>query len=876
MTTSFHSKERFITNRFIVWIIFVGISGISAMKRGPSRLLTLDTGKVKHSQTPLTTTIINVVIDEVLFHPPCKGIERGCPSPILITQKFPNSLEVAIQDLTFESFIHSLRSRILSIFLKIEQDLPAHCIRDKLPENRINSIKDVADVSLRASPETMYIQSIYALSSYGIDGQNFDGMNINNCGNARFESRPEWKAKEWIHVSFTVQDRIQALEKIQLDWGEFVKRLRLEKEIDAITMKEYPEGNRPASPVARDQGQEPICWMMAAASLLRTKHEDLTEIPHIVLVDEMKKIEKEVRGFWKEFRRKYDEDKVTGMTYWIKSEWWKLTQTPDMKKAYPFDWTESILQESFLEQLSLSKGLILQKFWNLHGFSFVEKFESEQHQEPKIREMLQKERALIALAGSSWERVIKELPESPPDFENEPGHFVLLDRFDSGYYFLKNSHGPTGGSRGATDGKVRILEDVFKDLDYTVYFIGKTHSTHTSLEENGWMWAVATVSQTKRGNRYPLQELVEEVKEQWYTLLAFSEWRERINIQSGHWSAEQDQDWRRTGWWNVDSEYPNNKPLVVTDKYLDSKGLQCSEGMSFSGASAKQMKMLKQRLQESPVQTAVILFDPFSWKRMVTKFTKFYEINGDGSDPGESQLVVLMGSFRKAHGEVIFFLKDTHGLNGHRTAEHRRSIIKVPEEDLRALHFEVWFVEDVQTQALPSPYTFVANGKHLSDLKDVYRVDFIDAETKEKKWFVIDVMYEIEINHRDEMQRDLGLTKSFDVYIGKAIPLSLPSGRIQLNLKRIGQPNGIEIEWDDTKIQIRNIRLLSTTQVSNLPQTSVESVLRKLITEGGKLTLRHLQILEPEDSEETGWTPEQQRLLATYYRPNHRCAEKKN
>ena len=452
------------------------------------------------------------------------------------------------------------------------------------------------------------------------------------------------------------------------------------------------------------------------------------------------------------------------------------------------------------------QALILQKFWNLHGFSFVERFSSNK---PMIMEMLQKEGALINTKASSVERIINGLPESPPAEENEEWHVMMLETFDTKTRecIVKNSWGPSGGLRGATNGKIRIPEAIFREMDYVVNFIGKTHSTHTSLEENGWMWAVATVFQTKQGNRCSLQKLVEEVKDQWYTLLAFLEWRKWRNISPDHWSAEQEQDWRRTEWWDLDSYawYVRKNELKLTDQFYDSNGLQLSKGLG-----PDEWTTIKERL-ESEGPNALILLEPSFWKRMVSKFTKFHEINGDESDPGEPPLMILHGFVRNEQGEEgIYMLQDTHGLNGIHPAENEQKIIRIPEQELHDMHFTVWFVEnrpqpitkDYQNQGISSPHTFATNGKHSSDLQDVYRVDFIDLETKQEKWFAINVMEEIEKNGQNESNGYRKYGRGFDVYLGKEM--------YWFNRKSIEQPHGLELEWDTANIEVVKISKLDS------------------------------------------------------------------
>ena len=208
------------------------------------------------------------------------------------------------------------------------------------------------------------------------------------------------------------------------------------------------------------------------------------------------------------------------------------------------------------------------------------------------------------------------------------------------------------------------------------------------------------MSQTKRGNRYPIQELVAEVKDQWYTLLAFLEWRKWHTVSGGHWSAEQEQDWRRTGWWDFDSAtwHPCIRELGVTEKFYHSNGLQLSKALSFLSrpkpiTAIRRITAMRKGL-ESEGPNALILLDPHSWKTMVSKFTKFHEINGDGSDPGEPQLMILQRFVRNEHGEDFYMLQDTHGLSGIRSAENEPNIIQIPAQELHAMFFTGWFVEN--------------------------------------------------------------------------------------------------------------------------------------------------------------------------------------
>ena len=79
------------------------------LERTGRRLRSSEGEKKKHSQPSMATTVITIIIDKVLFHPPFfKGTGKGCPSQESITKIFPNCVQIAVQDLTFESFINSL------------------------------------------------------------------------------------------------------------------------------------------------------------------------------------------------------------------------------------------------------------------------------------------------------------------------------------------------------------------------------------------------------------------------------------------------------------------------------------------------------------------------------------------------------------------------------------------------------------------------------------------------------------------------------------------------------------------------------------------------------------------------------------------------
>ena len=644
-----------------------------------------------------------------------------------------------------------------------------------------------------------------------------------------------------------------------------------EEKADKEWKEKYPEIDRPASPMVRDQYEEPICYMFAAASLLRTKQRD--PIPHAILVDEMRKIEEELRGFWEEFKRQYDVNKAQGMRYWMESEWWKLTQSPEMKYVFPRGWLSHILEDSLSDDGDAK--MIIQKFLNSHGFSFVEKFYAKSKisdQEPKIQQMLQKERALIALSDSSLERVKEGLDKSPPVKESEEGHMMMLETFkfdtETGEYIVKNSHGPTGGSRGTKDGKIHIPEEVFKELDYYVYFIGETRSRHTSLEANDWMWAVATLYQSRRGKHNSLQGIVAEVEEQWYTYLAFLAERERIKLsshQSGRWTDEQKDYWRESGWWDFNLRKKRNGELRVTDKFFQSQGLQLSTGVDFLCPSEPQVWLM----HRVKLHSALILFGDFHWKKIVSKYTKVQESNED--DLGGSQLMVLQ---RFARGLCI--LQDTRGLNGIDPSESARSTIEIPTSELWTMDFEVWFVEDLPPRSIEpgisSPYRFKAKGKQSSDRKDVYLIQFIDLKTNQKKWFAINVMQEIEMIRQNEIRGEATLARSFDVYTGKKKHFR----RLQLNRKCTQQPHVLEIEWDTSNIKVTKIQGLLSTEVSELPETDFDRDLRELellafaeilANEGYEFGDLEIAVFaDPEELEDIGFTGEQVRRMVTYFR----------
>ena len=325
--------------------------------------------------------------------------------------------------------------------------------------------------------------------------------------------------------------RVKKLQGKQLDWRESIKEMRmeteinklkveiddLEGEIDDITMEHEPAVPRPTSPVARMQ-DGPNCWMFAAASLLRTNQRVPT--PHEILVDQMKQIKEELSGFMKDFKDLYARDKARGMNYFIESTWWKLTQSSNMKRLryFEWNWTESILEGSFFDQ-GESVILMLQYFWNSHGFSYYDRINWKEDQaSSKIKNMPQNERALISMSRGSFETAMRELPDLLPSGKHEPWHAMILDRFDwkTGEYILKNSHGPKGGSEVSDDddGIIRIRERVFDKLQWNVFFIKKV----TSLSKDGWQWAIATVLQKELSRQkqfFLLSNLMTKLKRNW-------------------------------------------------------------------------------------------------------------------------------------------------------------------------------------------------------------------------------------------------------------------------------------------------------------------------------------------------------------------------
>ena len=231
----------------------------------------------------------------------------------------------------------------------------------------------------------------------------------------------------------------------------------MEIEVDKRWMEMYPEIDRPASPVARDQGKRTTCWVYAAATLLRTKQKVLT--PYQEVYDKIQEIKwKLLRDFLLDFQSRYRADEVDGMKCWMESEWRELTESPVMKKLFPVDWRDHMRKETFLTEDPMAQRLILQFFWNSYGFSYSEIIywkpyqDTWKNQEPKIKAMLQHERALISLVSEAWD----EVNTQPREFFENGGHSMVLDRFDAqtGEYIVKNSQGPRGGSEGRQDGTI--------------------------------------------------------------------------------------------------------------------------------------------------------------------------------------------------------------------------------------------------------------------------------------------------------------------------------------------------------------------------------------------------------------------------------------
>ena len=756
MATNFSSKVTFITNKFIQWIIVVGISSISAVEQEPNRLL-------NDSQAPVTTTVITVIIDEVNFHPPWKwieGTEKLNPLPKSLTDIFifPNSVDIAVPELTFKSFLHSLRTRILMEFLQIERDLPATWIRDKLSEGRINSIKDLADVFLFATRKTMWFESPKALLTYGIDE-----ANLRNCEDELYYSRPGGRWKEWIEIGFTVQNKPisrsllryhrdpvepssqkdidqhrqerrkqcvdsntqstqengwlmaagialqhaarhieviplgNLMNEIAIEWcdllefqSEFIKnedaderdvswrtsdwykvylrhpghdktadwlsilssgsfasnpsaqlliiekiynrrgfelservqvqipsegqlqnepvlesvlkelkrnsalvlfghdewqrmgntrsdldisplmvmrpsassyegyyhmsdtcglaskipdgsdllvpadifrgrnfevwfadvqsssdrwypsRVReletvqgdiiklhegpyasiingaqihflqleeesLENQIDELTMKQEPTVPRPSSPVARNQGNEPICWMFAAAKLLRSRQ--LIRTPFSVLISELKEIQSASTQFADDLNELYRTNEHDAMKYWIDSDWYRLSQTPGIKRIfrselYGFTGNSHLISALATKKNLASQDLMLQRFFLSHELQFSEMlYDWDKEQKVKLETLLAaNEHALIIFSGDSWDKLDPaRLPDSPP---TKAQHTLVLESFEEqqNEFILVNSHGPKSGS-AEKGGRIRVSGDVFFELEPLVYTI---------------------------------------------------------------------------------------------------------------------------------------------------------------------------------------------------------------------------------------------------------------------------------------------------------------------------------------------------------------------------------------------------------------------
>lgn len=579
-----------------------------------------------------------------------------------------------------------------------------------------------------------------------------------------------------------------------------------ERESDRIIMQRYPSVDRPVSPRARRQ-DGPNCWMYAMASWLRTKQKKLT--PHSDLIHQMKEIQNEFCKFWKEFKKLYDANKVSGMEYWMESEWWKLTQSAAMKNLFKLDWTIGIAKKSFPEKV-FAQRLMMQKFFNLHGFSFSElRFTkntdpltctplSGNGEEPVLSDVVRKERALIALSGPSWDIVMRERIHLPPGFtmtrEGRGGHMLVLASFDekTNEYILKDSHGPDVKTKGADEGRIHIPKDLLDQLSFQVFVTKESQLQQTSVEKYGWMWAVAILHQIKQTEdmQCPLEQAVTSVKEQWYNVLSeFAELDVRVDVRQVR--------------------------IMAIRVFYSMRRLCMFPKLEFPRATAT----LKSTLEEKKEKHALIRFEHSDWKTMVTKFTWFHQLNGVDSDPGEPQVMVLRGFVLNAHGEGIYELQDTHGLNGRHPAQNDGRMIRIPEEELDSMHFDAWFVKNCylpiakDVQEIFSPHTFVAEGKHSSDLQDIYRINFVDRKARQEKWFVINVREEIERHRRETPTRSMRIARSFDVYKGKEMHWSLHCGRIQMNLSIEGyddQSPRMEFHWDMTEIQVIQIRKLDS------------------------------------------------------------------
>ena len=436
----------------------------------------------------VTTTVVTVIIDEVVFHSPqIQETGAGGTSPESMVESFPSYVKIAVPDLKFESFIHSLRSRILLIFLQIDQNISGWWNRDKLPERRINSIKDLADVFLEATPGTMYKQSMDALLSYGIDGEN-----IKDCGNALFDSRPEGPTKEWISMRFTVLDKP-------------VSRPLLSYRRDPVGQKKSSPGASelpsapfeaesllqstldlgPSNPRDIDQQREERLkqcvysktqrthengWLMAAGIALQSAARHTEVIPlQSDIINEIAMEWCHLVEIQSEFIKNRDSERDVSWRY---SDWSEvyLRHSEHYKTT---DWLD-ILSSSAFASNPMAHLLVIEKVYNRRGFELSERTrvqvpsEEQVQNEPVLASVLtqlKRKSALVLFGDDEWQKV-RDGFSRRSDLDVSP-LMVVTPSPHIGHYDIKDT---CGISRRIAGSNIPVETDFFRGGNFEIWF----------------------------------------------------------------------------------------------------------------------------------------------------------------------------------------------------------------------------------------------------------------------------------------------------------------------------------------------------------------------------------------------------------------------
>ena len=478
--------------------------------------------------------------------------------------------------------------------------------------------------------------------------------------------------------------------------------IQLEPKIDKLTMELQPDVGRTVSKLPRDHGGEPICWMFAAATLLRTKEHVLT--PHADLVSGLQRTKEELVEFLKKLKIRYDKDVVDGIKYWVKSKWWEQTQTQSMQDLWPYSWIDTYSDRTKPLKNRFLQTLVLERFCFKRGFQLSETIFLDEKDEQfswkgqdwdlrmlQLAERISKEPALIGFDEDKWKIIKKKYRYSDAlESDHTAAHALVLETFDakSNEFILKNSHGPTGGTPKKAEGKIHIPRDAFQELGGKIQFIEK----RTSVRGTGWLWAAATLIHQQPTVDVPLGEIMQGISLEWHKIsktvwkinigldVAGSEWGEHVKERGLNWGSPNHSRWQQ-------KVSATTHQLLAIEVYSNSIGLQFAKKRHFPGGLSRWKPWLLSKVRR---HGALVLLNTEDWRHISAESTNFHEETDNQSNPGPSQLMYLV---KHAAADSDFWVQDTHGLKGGEPgAEDGRDEFSISEKELS--EFDIWFLEE--------------------------------------------------------------------------------------------------------------------------------------------------------------------------------------